>query len=105
MLWAGASGEGGGAEGDLSLQAPSLVEEALPGWTLLHAPLLTVRVWLTLCTSQAFPSLELEPPLSVRVHRMVFWICLPECCWTNIFLGLPLYLSPMLKEGKRFLAK
>lgn len=61
------------------------------------------RAWLNLHTGQAFPSLELEPPVWVRAHRMVFWICLPECYRTNLFLGLPLYLSP--KEGKRFLAR
>jgi len=42
MLWAEASGEDGGAEGDFALQAPSLVEEALPSRALLCAPLLTV---------------------------------------------------------------
>lgn len=62
------------------------------------------RAWLTLLAGQALPSLKLGPPLRVRVPRLVFWICLPEYHRTNVFLGLPLYLSPMLKEGEWFLA-
>lgn len=52
----------------------------------------------------AFSGLDLEAPLWVRMYSLVFWICLFEYSGVNIFLKHPLYLSSMLKKGRRFLA-
>lgn len=106
--------------GEKNFVFPQLVTEGCCGQEQVdRSEVLRVTLWRRL--SQARPSWgthSAEPswqrsffcpwpgaPLWVRMCSLVFRICLFEYRGTNIFLKLSLYLSSMLKEGKKFLSK